>query len=176
MKQRILYAVGSGAVVLAALFAFLPVLRHSIWLGIFWGIVGVSVIALLGVTANIVSVIFSMCNGYTSTEEFDKRERRASPRVPTGETPVPRSAVNPAPLQVLQFSRSDETGELVVEERLDAISQLYHVERALSNLQSSRVFLIFSDTQKHQYYQVLGDVRSLIREISRKSVESKVAS
>jgi hypothetical protein len=173
MNQRILY-VGSGAVVLAALFAFLPTLRHSIWLGIFWGIVAVSLIAVVGVGVNIVSAMFSMYNGYSSTRGAEKVERRAAPAAWTGATPVAPYAGKAR--QVLQFSRPGVTSEQGLEERLDAICELYRVERALSNLQSSRVFLAFGDTQKYQYYQVLDHVRSLIREASKESVESKVAS
>ena len=169
MNPRIFYAVALGAAVVAALFAFLPALRHVIWLGLFWGIVAVSVIAVLGVIVNIVSVMFSMYTGYSSAEQTDKVERRASP-------PVAPGAVKATTDNVLPFSLAAATGEEVVEQRLDAIGQLYRVERALSNLQSSRVFQAFSDTQKYEYYQVLGDIRSLIREISKQSVESKVAS
>ena len=168
MNPRISYAVALGAAVVAALFAFLPALRHVIWLGIFWGIVAVSVIAVVGVIGNIVSVMFSMYTGYSSAEQTDKVERRASP-------PVAPCAVKATTDNVLPFSLAAATGE-EVEQRLDAIGQLYRVERALSNLQSSRVFQAFSDTQKYEYYQVLGDVSSLIREISKQSVESKVAS
>jgi hypothetical protein len=174
MNQRILYAVASGAVVVAALFAFLPALRHSTGLGIFWGIVAVSLIAVVGVGVNIVSAMFSMYKGYSNTGGPEKVERLTSPAAWTGGTPVPPYEEKGA--QVLQFSRSGVTGEQGLEERLDAISELYRVERALSNLQSSRVFLAFRDTQKYQYYQVLDDVRSLIREASKESAESKVAS
>jgi hypothetical protein len=176
MNQRIFYAVALGAAVFAALFAFLPALRHAIWLGIFWGIAAVSVIAVLGVIVNIVSVMFSMYTGYSSAEQTDKVERRASPPARTGETPVAPCTVKATTDNVLPFSLAAATGEEVFEQRLDAIGQLYRVERALSNLQSSRVFQAFSDTQKYEYYQVLGDVRSLIREISKQGVESKVAS
>ena len=69
MKQRIFYAVVSGAVVVAALFTFLPTLRHFIWLGIFWGIAAVSVIAVVGVIVNIGSVMVSMYTGYSSEPE-----------------------------------------------------------------------------------------------------------
>jgi hypothetical protein len=176
MNQRIFYAVALGAAVVAALFAFLPALRHAIWLGIFWGIVAVSVIAVVGVVGNIVSVMFSTYTGYSSTEQSEKVERRASPLARTGETTVAPCAVKATTDNVLPFSLAAATGEEVLEQRLDSIGQLYRVERALSNLQSSRVFQAFSDTQKYEYYQVLGDVRSLIREISKQNVESKVAS
>src|SRR4029077_12879927 len=98
------------------------------------------------------------------------------PPARTGETPVALCAVEATTDNVLPFSLAAATGEEVVEQRLDAIGQLYRAERALSNLQSSRVFQAFSDRQKYEYFQVLGDVRSLIREISKQSVESKVAS
>ena len=175
MNPRIFYAVALGAAVVAALFAFLPALHHVIWLGIFWGIVAVSVIAVVGVIANIVSVMLSMYTGYSSAEQTDKVERRASPPARTGETPVAPCAVKATTDNVLPFSLAAATGE-EVEQRLDAIGQLYRAERALANLQSSRVFQAFSDTQKYEYFQVLGDVRSLIREISKQNVESKVAS
>ena len=174
MNQRILYAVASAAVVLAALFAFLPALRHSIGLGIFWGIVAVSLIAVVGVTVNIVSAMFSMYNGYSNPGGPEKVENPASSPAWTRGTPVPPYQGKAA--RVLQFSGSGVTGEQSFEERLDAICELYRVERALSDLQSSRVFLAFRDTQKYQYYQVLDDVRTLIREVSKESVESKVAS
>jgi hypothetical protein len=176
MNPRICYAVALGAAVVAALFAFLPGLRHVLWLGIFWGIVAVSVIAVVGVVGNIVSVMFSMYTGYSSTKQSDKVERRASPPARTGEMTVAPCAVKATTDNVLPFSLAAATGEEVLEQRLDSIGQLYRVERALSNLQSSRVFQAFSDTQKYEYYQVLGDVRSLIREISKQNVESKVAS
>jgi hypothetical protein len=172
MNQRIFYAVALGAAVVAALFAFLSALRHVVWLGIFWGIVAVSVSAIV----NIVSVMFSMYTGYSSTEQSDKVETLASTPARTGETPVAPCAVKATTDNVLPFSGAAATGEEVFEQRLDAIGQLYRVERALSNLQSSRVFQAFSDTQKYEYYQVLGDVRSLMREISKQGVESKVAS
>ena len=176
MNPRIFYAVALGAAVVAALFVFLPAQRHVIWLGIFWGIVAVSVIAVLGVIANIVSVMFSMYTGYSSAEQADKVESRACPPARTSETPVAPCAVKATTDNVLPFSLAGATGEEVLEQRLDSIGQLYRVERALSNLQSSRVFQAFSDTQKYEYYQVLGDVRSLIREISKENVELKVAS
>jgi hypothetical protein len=153
-----------------------PALRHVIWLGIFWGIVAVSVIAVPGVIVNIVSVMFSMCTGYSSAEQTDRVERRVSPPAWTGETPVAPYPVKATTDNGLPFCLAGATGEEVLEQRLDAIGQLYRVERALSNLQSSRVFQAFSDTQKYEYYQVLGDFRSLIREISKENVESKVAS
>ena len=176
MNPRIFYAVALGATVVAALFAFLPALRHVIWLGMIWGIVAVSVIAVVGVIANIVSVMLSMYTGYSSAEQTDKVERRASPPARTGETPVAPYAVKATTDNVLPFSLAAATGEEVLEQRLDAIGQLYRAERELSNLQSSRVFQAFSDTQKYEYYQILGDVRSLIREVSKENVESKVAS
>ena len=176
MNPRICYAVALGAAVVAALFAFLPAFRHVIWLGIFWGIVAVSVIAVVGVIVNIVSVMFSMYTGYSSAEQSDKVETLASTPARTGETPAVPCAVKATTDNVLPFSLAAATGEEVFEQRLDAIGQLYRVERALSNLQSSRVFHAFSDTQKYEYYQVLGDVRSLMREISKQGVESKVAS
>jgi hypothetical protein len=176
MNPRIFYAVALGAALVAALFAFLPTVRHLLWLGIFWGIVAVSVIAVVGVIVNIVSVMFSMYTGYSSAEQTDKLERRASTPARTGETPVALCAVKATTDNVLPFSLAAAIGEEVVEQRLDAIGQLYRAERALSNLQSSRVFQAFSDSQKYEYFQVLGDVRSLIREISKQSVESKVAS
>lgn len=176
MNPRIFYLGALGAAAVAALFAFLPALRHVIWLGIFWGIAAVSVIAVVGVIANIVSVMLSMYTGYTSAEQTDKVERRACPPARTGETPVAPCAIKARTDNVLQFSLAAATGEEVLEQRLDSIGQLYRAERALSNLQSSRVFQAFSDTQKYEYYQVLGDVRSLIREISKENVESKMAS
>jgi hypothetical protein len=176
MNPRICYAVPLGAAVVAALFAFLPAFRHVIWLGIFWGIVAVSVIAVVGVIVNIVSVMFSMYTGYSSTEQSDKVESLASTPARTGEIPAVPCAVKATTDNVLPFSLGAATGEEVFEQRLDAIGQLYRVERALSNLQSSRVFQAFSDTQKYEYFQVLGDVRSLIREISKQGVESTVAS
>jgi hypothetical protein len=176
MNPRIFYAVALGAAVVAALCAFLPTVRHLLWLGIFWGIMAVSVIAVVGVIVNIVSVMFSMYTGYSSAEQTDKVERRVFPPARTGETPVALCAVKATTDNVLPFSLAAATGEEVVEQRLDAIGQLYRAERALSNLQSSRVFQAFSDSQKYEYFQVLGDVRSLIREISKQSVESKVAS
>src|SRR4029077_2913166 len=176
MNPRIFYAVALGAAIVAALFAFLPTIRHLLWLGIFWGIMAVSVIAVVGVIGNIVSVMFSMYTGYSSAEQTDKVERRVFPPPPTGETPVALGAVKATTDNVLPFSLAAATGEEVVEQRLDAIGQLYRAERALSNLQSSRVFQAFSDSQKYEYFQVLGDVRSLIRDISKQSVESKVAS
>jgi hypothetical protein len=118
----------------------------------------------------------AMYTGYSSTEQTDKVERRASPPARTCETPVAPCAVKATTDNILPFSLAAATGEEVLEQRLDAIGQLYRVERALSNLQSSRVFQAFSDTQKYEYYQVLGDVRSLMREISKQGVESKVAS
>jgi hypothetical protein len=176
MNPRIFSAVALGAAVVAALFAFQPALRHVIWLGIFWGIVAVSVIAVVGVIVNIVSVMFSMYTGYSSAEQTDKAERRASPPAWTGETPVTPYAVKATTDNVLPFALAGAAEEEVLEQRLDAIGQLYRAERALLNLQGSRVFQAFSDTQKYEYYQVLGDVRSLIREISKENVESKVAS
>lgn len=176
MNPRIFYAVALGAAVVAALFAFLPALRQVIWLGVFWGIVTVSAIAVVGVIVNMVSVMFSMYTGYSSAEQTDKVERRTSQPARTGETPVAPYAVKATTDKVLPFSPAGATGEEALEQRLDAIGQLYRVERALSNLHSSRVFQAFSDTQKYEYYQVLGDVRSLIREISKESVETKVAS
>lgn len=176
MNLRIFYAVALGAAVVAALLAFLPALRQVIWLGIFWGIVAVSAIAVVGVIVNIVSVMFSMYTGYSSAEQTDRMERRASTPTRTGETPVAPCAVKATTDKVLPFSLAGAAGEEVLEQRLDAIGQLYRVERALSNLQSSRVFEAFSDTQKYEYYQVLADVRSLIREISKENVESRLAS
>lgn len=154
MKQRIFYAVVSCAVVAAALFAFLPTLRHFIWLGIFWGVIAVSVIAVVGVLVNIGSVMVSMYTGYSNEPEKSKE----------------------MPGELVQFSRAGVSGEGQVEQRLNTIGELYRAERALSNLQSSGVFQAFSDMQKEQYDQVLGDVRSLIREIAKESFESKMAS
>jgi len=154
MKQRIFYAVVSCAVVAAALFAFLPTLRHFIWLGIFWGVIAVSVIAVVGVLVNIGSVMVSMYTGYSNEPEKSKE----------------------MPGELVQFSRAGVSGEGQVEQRLNTIGALYRAERALSNLQSSGVFQAFSDMQKEQYDQVLGDVRSLIREIAKESFESKMAS
>ena len=154
MKQRIFYAVVSCAVVAAALFAFLPTLRHFIWLGIFWGVIAVSVVAVAGVLVNIGSVMVSMYTGYSNEPEKSKE----------------------MPGELMQFSRAGVSGEGQVEQRLNTIGELYRAERALSNLQSSGVFQAFSDMQKEQYDQVLGDVRSLIREIAKESFESKMAS
>lgn len=176
MNPRIFYAVALGAAGVAALFAFLPALRHIIWLGIFWGIVAVSAIAVVGVIVNLVSVMFSMYTGYSSAEQTEKVEGRASPPARTGATPVAPCAVKATTDNLLPFSLAAATGEEALEQRLDAIGQLSRVERALSNLQSSHVFQAFNNTQKYEYYQVLGDVRSLIREISKENVESKVAS
>jgi hypothetical protein len=157
MRQRIFYAVVSCAVVAAALFAFLPTLRHFIWLGIFWGVIAVSVIAVAGVLVNIGSVMVSMYTGYSN--ESEKSE-----------------TVKESPGELVQFSRAGVTGQGQVEQRLNTIGELYRAERALSNLQSSSVFQAFSDMQKEQYDQVLGDVRSLIREIAKESFESKMTS
>jgi len=154
MKHRIFYAVVSCAVVAAALLAFLPTLRHFIWLGIFWGVIAVSVIAVVGVVVNIGSVMVSMYTGYSNEPEKSKE----------------------MPGELVQFSRAGVSGEGQVEQRLNTIGELYRAERALSNLQRSSVFQAFSDMQKEQYDQVLGDVRSLIREIAKESFESKMAS
>lgn len=124
MNQRILYAIALGAAVIAALFAFVPELRQFIWLGIFWGIVAVSVVTVVGVIVNILSVMVSMYTGYPSTKEPDTVERRASP-------PVASCAVKPTTGEVLQFSGARATGGGVVEERLDAIGELYRAGRFL---------------------------------------------
>jgi hypothetical protein len=157
MKQRIFYTAVSGTVVVATLFTFLPTLRHFIWLGIFWAIIAAAVIAVVGVIVNIGSVMVSMYTGYSNEPEQSETVREI-------------------PGELVQFSRAGLTGEGQVEERLNTIGQLYRAERALSNLQSSDVFQGLSDTQKRHYDQVLGDVRSLIREVSKESFASKVAS
>ncbi len=157
MKQRIFYAAVSGAVVVATLFTFLPTLRLFIWLGIFWAIIAASVITVVGVIVNIGNVMVSMYTGYSNEPEQSETVREI-------------------PGELVQFSRAGLTGEGQVEERLNTIGQLYRAERALSNLQSSDVFQGLSDTQKRHYDQVLGDVRSLIREVSKESFASKVAS
>ena len=154
MNRRIMYAFVSAAIVIAALFAFLPPARHFIWLAAFWGIVTVSVIAIVGAIVNILSVMFSMYNGYSPTKEADKPAE--------------------APRETLPFPRADAAGDLILQQRLDDLSQLHRTERALSSLEGSHLFSALSDVQKREYHQVLADVRSRIREVSMET--TKVAS
>ena len=140
--------------VVAALFAFLPPAHHFIWLGIFWGIVTVSLIAIVGVIVNIVSVMFSMYNGYSPTDEA---ERPAE-----------------APREALRFPRTEAAGDMILQQRLDDLSQLHPTERALSSLEGSHVFVALSDMQKREYHRVLANVRARISEMSRET--TKVAS
>ena len=175
MKQRIFYAIGLGGAVVVALFAFLPALRHFIWWGVFWGIAALAVIAAVGVIVNIVSVMYSMYTGYSSSEGPDVAEKRASP--PTW-TAVPVESYGAVSTEKVLPFRQAVTGEGIegAAERLDAIGELYSVERALSNLQSTPVFEAFGDMQKRECNQLLADVRALMGEISRGSAKSKVAS
>ena len=156
MTKRIVYALVAGAAVVAALFAFLPPARHFIWLFIFWGIVTVSVIAVVGVIVNIASVMVSMYNGYSPTDEAKK------PAEPPRET--------------LPFPRAEAAGDLILQQRLDDLSQLHRTERALSSLEGSHVFVALSEFQKREYHQVLADVRSRIREMSKETSSTQVAS
>jgi hypothetical protein len=156
MTERIVYALVAGAAVVAALFAFLPPARHFIWLFIFWGIVTVSVIAVVGVIVNIVSAMFSMYNGYSPTDEADRPAE--------------------APREALPFPRAEAAGDLILQQRLDDLSQLHRTERALSSLEGSHIFVALSEFQKREYHQVLADVRARIREMSKETSSTKVAS
>lgn len=156
MTKRIVYALVPAAVVVAALFAFLPPARHFIWLFIFWAIVAVAVIAIVGVVINITSVMVSMYNGYSPTHEAEKPAE--------------------APREALPFPRAEAAGDLILQQRLDDLSQLHRTERALSSLEGSHIFAALSDFQKREYHQVLADVRSRIREMSKETSTTKLAS
>jgi hypothetical protein len=152
-----------AAIVVAALVGFFPHLRHFIWIGMFWGIVTVSVIVVVGAVINILSVMFSMYIGYRPTIV----ESRDAAGAPAG-----------MPGEVLPFQPPSGDGEAVApSNRLaDAMVELRRAECALCNLASSEAFQAFGDRQKHQCYQALEDVQAMIQEMSKDAVHEQVAS
>jgi len=58
----------------------------------------------------------------------------------------------------------------------DVLSNLRSAEFALSKLESSHLFGTFTGKQKGQYYQALGEVQTLIREISNETSQHRIAS
>ena len=156
MIRRIVYALVAGAMVVAAVSAFLPPARHFIWLFIFWGIVAVAVIAIVSVIVNIASVMVSMYTGYSPNNEAAKPAE--------------------APREALPFLRPETAGDLILQQRLDDLSQLHRTERALSSLEGSHIFVALSDFQKREFHQVLADVRARIREMAKETSTTKVAS
>jgi hypothetical protein len=160
VNRRSIYVLISAAVVVASLVGFFPHLRHLIWLGVFWGIVAVSAIAVVSVVINILSVMFSMYTGYRPTIEDAA------------------SVSSSMPGEVLSFARSGGAGEppMPSNQFAGAMVDLRRAECALSNLASSSAFQAFGDKQKHHCYQALEDVQALIQEVSKDTVQEKVAS
>jgi hypothetical protein len=160
MIRRSVYAILSLGVVLAVLIAFPPHLRYVVWTGIVWVILAVSVIVVVGVAVNILSVIWSMYSGYR----------------PAAEEPVATSARPPGELLPFAQPNRDSEPAVRVNRAEDVLVELCRAERALSNLESSFGFQALTEKQKHHYSQALGEVHALIQEVSKESSHEKVAS
>jgi uncharacterized membrane protein len=160
VNRRSVHVLISAVVVVAALVGFFPHLRHFIWLGVFWGIVAVLAIAVVSVVINILSVMFSMYTGYRPTIEDAA------------------SASSGMPGEVLRFGWASGDGEpQAPSNRLaEAMVELRGAECAPFNLAGSGAFQEFRDKQKHQCYQALEEVQTLIQEVSKDTVHEEVAS
>ena len=86
MNRRSIYAILTAAVVVAVLLASSLHLRHIIWTGIVWAVLAVSIVVVVGVAINILSVLWSMYCGYEPTAE--EREGM-SPRTEAPSAVVP---------------------------------------------------------------------------------------
>jgi hypothetical protein len=161
MGRRGAYGIAFAVVAVTVLLAFLPHLRSFVWPGIAWVLLVVSAIVVLGVVVNILVVVLSMYIGYRpANEELDGT----------------RNGATGVQGEVVPFDGWSHVGSEPTSPWADALNNLRSAEYALSKLEGNVVFRSLTDAQKSQYYQVLGEMQTLIREISDETSQEKVAS
>lgn len=159
-RRRVL-GIGLGIVGLAVLLAIFPRLRSLVWPGIAWALLVVSAIVVLCVAVSILVAVVSMYTGYSPLNS----ESRSS-----------TNALSGVQGDVVPFQgRPNVSGEPATQ-WADVLSNLRSAEFALSQLEGSHLFGTFTGKQKGQYYQALGEVQTLIREISNETSQHRMAS
>lgn len=164
VSRRVVYGIVLMVAVLATLFGFVPHLRHFIWPGMAWAILAMSLALVLGLGLNILFAVSSMYLGY---------------RPRTGAPEAAANAPTGMPEGVLRFEWrvSKDSDPAVQANRLEeSLAELCLAECALSNLVGSDAFQAFTDKRKHECYQAVGQVQSLIQEISTEISPKRVAS
>ena len=159
--RRRAFEIGLGIGSLAVLLAFVPRLRSLVWPGIAWVLLVVSAIVVLGVAVSILVAVVSMYNGYSPL----KSEFRSTTNALSGVQGDAESFQG----------RPLVSGELA-SQWADLLGNLRSAEFALSRLEGSPLFGTFTARQKDQYYQALGEVQTLIREISNETSQHRMAS
>jgi hypothetical protein len=159
--RRRVFGIGSGIVGLSVLLAFLPRLRSLVWPGIAWALLVVSAIVVLGVAVSILVAVVSMYTGYSPLNSDFRSTTNALSDARSGVVPL-QGRPNVAGGTASQWA--------------DVLNNLRSAECALSKLEGSTLFGTFTGKQKGQYYQALGEVQTLIREISNETSQHRMAS
>jgi hypothetical protein len=159
-RRRVL-GIGLGIVGLAVLLAFLPRLRSLVWPGVAWALLVVSAIVVLGVAVSILVAAVSMYSGYSRVnDEFHSTT----------------NTLSDARSDVVRFEGRPKVAGEPASQWADVLNNLRSAEYALSKVEGSPLFGTFTGKQKGQYYQALGEVQTLIREISNETSQHRMAS
>jgi len=159
--RRRVFGISLGIVGLAVLLAFVPRLRSLVWPGIVWALLVVSAIVVLGVAVSILVAVVSMYTGYSPLKSEVRSTTNALSGVRGGVVPF--------------LGRPNVSGE-PASQWADVLSNLRSAEFALSKLEGCPRFGTFTGMQKGQYYQALGEVQTLIREITNETSQPRIAS
>jgi hypothetical protein len=159
--RRRVFGIGLGIVGVAVLLAFIPRLRSLLWPGIAWALLIVSAIVVLGVAVSILVAVVSMYTGYSSAS--DELRKTGSVFSDIQDAAVPFAG---------QRNGTDDW----IGRRTDILYNLHSAECALFKLETSSGFETLTGKQKSHYYQVLGQLQILIRDISNESNHHRIAS
>jgi hypothetical protein len=150
MSSRGIFAICLVAIFLSVSLAPFPNARHLLWTFTLWSLFLGSVLALIGVAANLAGVLALMYFGYAP----GKRLSRAN---------------------VLPFISWDDKKKLMHEKQPwtqeagtpdELVRELERIEDVLSSLKSMLAFHRLSEEQRHQYDRVFAELEVLIQQLS----------
>ena len=153
MSSRGTVAICLVAVFLSLLLVPLPSARHLLWTFTLWSIFLASLVALVGVAANMAGVLAFMYFGYLPGKHG-------------------------AGANLLPFVRSEHNPTLIctADNPEDFVRELHRIQDALSTLKSTLAFHRLADPQRHQYDRAFSELEVLIQQMSVSTKEERIAS
>lgn len=153
MSSRGIPAICLVALLVLVLLVPLPTDRHLLWTLALWSILLGSVVAFVGIAANVACVLAFMYFGYLPGKR------------------------GPGPV-VLPFASSDVKVRLIrdAESPEDLAPELDRIEDALSNLKSTLAFHRLSEEQRHQFDRAFAELEVLIQQVSIPTDATRAAS